>query len=149
VASTVNVQGLSQLLKNMEQLPRELVSKNGGLVRSALFQSTKRVRDKARQLAPKQTGAMSRAVVAVRDKDPQKTGASERYGVGVRKVKKTKAKPSASDPFYWRFVEFGTEKMKATPFLRPAFEQEKEAALADFSASLARGIARVTRKMSK
>lgn len=32
-----------------------------------------------------------------------------------------------NDPFYWRFHEFGTKKMKARPFLRPAFEATKEA----------------------
>ncbi len=29
------------------------------------------------------------------------------------------------DPFYWRFLEFGTSKMAAQPFLRPAFEAQK------------------------
>lgn len=33
-----------------------------------------------------------------------------------------------NDPFYWRFVEFGTSKMPAKPFLRPAFEQSKHQA---------------------
>jgi HK97 gp10 family phage protein len=27
---------------------------------------------------------------------------------------------SPNDPFYWRFVEFGTKKMKARPFIQPA-----------------------------
>jgi HK97 gp10 family phage protein len=30
-----------------------------------------------------------------------------------------------NDPFYWRFLEFGTAKMRARPFLRPAFETKK------------------------
>ncbi|HGN2540501.1 TPA: HK97-gp10 family putative phage morphogenesis protein, partial [Proteus mirabilis] len=29
--------------------------------------------------------------------------------------------------FYWWFVEFGTAKMPAQPFMRPSFEAKKEA----------------------
>jgi HK97 gp10 family phage protein len=32
-------------------------------------------------------------------------------------------------PFYWKFMEFGTSKLPATPFLRPAFEAKKEDAI--------------------
>jgi HK97 gp10 family phage protein len=31
--------------------------------------------------------------------------------------------------WYWKFVEFGTEKMAARPFIRPAFEAMKMDAL--------------------
>jgi HK97 gp10 family phage protein len=34
---------------------------------------------------------------------------------------------SPNDPFYWRFVEFGTKKMQARPFLQPAAETLPEA----------------------
>ncbi|MGL6245644.1 HK97-gp10 family putative phage morphogenesis protein [Pseudomonas sp.] len=34
---------------------------------------------------------------------------------------------SASDPYYWKFVEFGTKKMAAQPFIRPAAEALPEA----------------------
>ena len=49
----------------------------------------------------------------------------------MRKFKKGAGKSGAAnpdDPFYWRFVEFGTSKMAARPFLRPAFESRKFAA---------------------
>lgn len=163
MSSTVQVKGLSELLKNMEQLPRELVSKRGGLVRSALFKAAKTVRDEAKQRAPRDTGALQANVVTVRDKDPQATGASERYAVTVKKKRwtgkaKAKAKKTAGgkidyrksgDAFYWRFVEFGTSKMRAQPFLRPAFESQKDAALDEFKQSLATGIQRTVRKMNK
>lgn len=162
-SSTIKVKGLDQLLKNMQQLPRELVSKNGGLVRSALFKSTKLIRDEARLRAPKDTGNLSRNVIAVRDRNPQQAGASERYQITVRKkrlTKKAKANAArkangkidyraAGDAFYWRFVEFGTAKMAATPFLRPGFESRKEQAVDTFKDSLGKGVARVVRKMKK
>lgn len=43
--------------------------------------------------------------------------------VGVRVARGGKGGPD--DPFYWRFVEFGTAHMAAQPFLRPAFETKK------------------------
>jgi HK97 gp10 family phage protein len=33
------------------------------------------------------------------------------------------------DSYYWRFVEFGTSKMSARPFMRPAFDGNKLEAL--------------------
>jgi HK97 gp10 family phage protein len=163
VTSTVQVKGLSELLRNMEQLPRELVSNRGGLVRSALFRAAKTVRDEAKQRAPRDTGALQASVIATRDKNPQAAGANERYLITVKKKRwtpkaKAKAQRKASgkidyrksgDAFYWRFVEFGTSKMRAQPFLRPAFESQKDVALDEFKHSLGAGIQRVVRKMNK
>ena len=33
------------------------------------------------------------------------------------------------DAYYWRYVEFGTSRMAARPFLRPSFEVKKEEAI--------------------
>lgn len=41
--------------------------------------------------------------------------------VSLKKASQRGAK-SPQDPFYWRFVEFGTKKMKAKPFIKPAGE---------------------------
>jgi HK97 gp10 family phage protein len=34
----------------------------------------------------------------------------------------------SQDAWYWRFVEFGTRKMRARPFLRPALEAKRREA---------------------
>lgn len=39
----------------------------------------------------------------------------------------------SKDAFYGRFVEYGTSKMAATPFLRPGYDASKDAAAAKFS----------------
>ena len=162
-STTQRVEGLDQLLKNMQQLPRELVSKNGGLVRSALFQATKLVREDVRARAPRDTGNLARNVIAVRDRNPQAAGASERYVITVRRKRQTKrAKAKAvrkasgkidyrasGDAFYWRFVEFGTKDSRAQPFLRPGFEAQKGAAVDAFRESLGKGVQRVVRRMRK
>jgi len=36
---------------------------------------------------------------------------------------------SGKTAWYWKFVEFGTKKMSAKPFLRPAFDNQKGVAL--------------------
>jgi HK97 gp10 family phage protein len=50
------------------------------------------------------------------------------------------------DTWYWRFVEFGTEKDAARPFLRPAMEQSIEPATTEFISQFNRVIERALRK---
>jgi HK97 gp10 family phage protein len=53
-----------------------------------------------------------------------KTTTSSFLGVKVKTRTQTKASQrgakSPNDPFYWRFLEFGTKKMAARPFLKTA-----------------------------
>jgi HK97 gp10 family phage protein len=53
-----------------------------------------------------------------------------------RKLKKASQRGAKSklDPYYWRWLEFGTKKMTARPFLKPAADRLPEA-LAAFEAS--------------
>lgn len=51
------------------------------------------------------------------------------------------------DPYYWRFVEFGTSHAKAQPFIRPAFDSKKEAAVAAIAEALRSGIARAAARV--
>lgn len=43
-------------------------------------------------------------------------------------------------PYYWHFIEFGTKKMPATPFMRPAFERNRAAFVERFKQHLAKSI---------
>jgi len=51
-----------------------------------------------------------------------------RQGRAVQAVKRGKSVVNL-DAYYGHMVEFGTSKMPAKPFLRPAFEAKKEAAI--------------------
>lgn len=53
------------------------------------------------------------------------------------------------DTFYWRYLEFGTSKMAARPFLRPAFEAQKNAAIEVFKTTLAEGVQAAAAEVSK
>lgn len=50
--------------------------------------------------------------------------------------------------WYWRFVEFGTSKMPARPFLVPAFEALKLTALGNIVKELRKGLDRQTRRVA-
>jgi len=52
---------------------------------------------------------------------------------------------SLGDFFYAHFIEFGTAKMAAKPFMRPAFDTNKERAVEVMKTTLAKGIERALR----
>lgn len=53
------------------------------------------------------------------------------------------------DTFYWRFVEFGTQRNSAKPFMRPALESSAQEATNEFIRSYNRSIDRAINKASK
>ena len=55
----------------------------------------------------------------------------------------------SQDAWYWRFVEFGTVKMSARPFLRPAFDMKKNDALTAIKTRLAERIEQAARELKK
>ena len=46
------------------------------------------------------------------------------------------------EPFYWRFIEFGTRRMKARPYIAAAFQAAAPEMLATFKREVAKGIER-------
>ena len=53
----------------------------------------------------------------------------------------------SQDAYYCRWVEFGTVKMSARPFMRPAFETQKEAAVQEIARVLAERIKQEVRTL--
>ena len=53
------------------------------------------------------------------------------------------------DTFYWRFVEFGTEKTPARPFLRPALERNVTKATNEFVKQYGKSIDRAIKRAAK
>ncbi len=163
MASSVNIEGLDGLLQALQALPREIASKNGGPARAALARGAKIIRDEARVLVPKDTGAVAANIVMKRDGRPDRFGVNERYTVGVRggakryantkrnvrKGRAGKEYKTAGNTYYWRFLEFGTEKQRAQPFLRPAFESKQQEAMNAIVDTLTKGIARAAKKVAR
>lgn len=146
---TVNVEGLEPLMKRMSVLPKNLqkrglaaaARKGAAVIRDAAKKNAQSIDDPetANQIAKNiavQTSARQGKRVG---------GAVARVGVrgGAKKtapVKRTlqerlfreNTEPDKGNPggdtWYWRFVEFGTSRTRAQPFLRPAGEQSRQPA---------------------
>ena len=48
---------------------------------------------------------------------------------------------SFNTPYYWYFIEYGTKRAPAQPFLRPAFASQKDEAVNAFKSTLADAVA--------
>lgn len=163
MADTQTLHGLDGVLDNLKKLGAE-ASKRGGPARAALAKGAKVIRDEAIKRAPEKTGNLRDNIIVKRDPKPQIYGAAEVYWVGVkgggrRKYANTRRNRRnrrtgqtyevSGNAFYWRFIEFGTEKMKARPFLRPAFEAMYGAATETIITELKRGINAIQLKAAK
>jgi HK97 gp10 family phage protein len=145
----VEVQGLEELKRKFEEIPKALRRR---VLRNALSAGARLVRDEAKRNAP---------ILQNRFKAPYRTPGTVKNAIKVRiskldkragnvgvfvNVKPAKAgnrgAKNPNDPFYWRWLEFGTKKMPERPFLRKGAEK-LGAALTSFEASIAKWMTKV------
>ena len=133
------VEGLAELAKALRELP-DRVAKNG--LRVSVYAGAKVIRDEARLRAPKATeslgpnqpppGTLKRSVIMKHIRELS-GGGRQTFYVLVRHGKKYRNQGKrgnlSQDAWYWRFLEFGTRKMAARPFLRPALESRRREAV--------------------
>ena len=156
---SVQVQGLDQLAKALRELPQR-VARNG--LRAAVYAGAKVIRDEAKLQAPVATGdlgpnqpprgTLKRSVIM--KQIPELSGAQKQtFFVTVRHGKKYRKQGKkgnlSQDAWYWRFVEFGTIKMSARPFLRPAFDMKKHEAVTAIKTRLAQRIEQAAQELKK
>jgi HK97 gp10 family phage protein len=135
---TFKIEGLAELGKALRELP-ERVARNG--LRVSVYAGAKVVRDEARARAPKAAqslgpnqpppGTLKRSVI-MKHIPELSSLTRQTFFVTVRHGKKYRKQGKkgnlSQDAWYWRFVEFGTQKMRAQPFLRPALEAKRREA---------------------
>lgn len=142
----IQITGLADLEKRLLDFPNR-IAKN--IMAGALSSGAAIIRDEARKLAPRDTGEMVRDIMIKKARQSKGSDFIE-YQVFVRSGKKSrlagKKRNVDRDSFYWRFVEFGTSKMAAKPFMRPAFEKMKSQAVERFREYLA---ARIDKEAAK
>lgn len=146
-----HVEGLAELDRFLATLPDELQRK---MLVSSLRAATKPIIARA-QLnierlfggSPRYTGVLEAGVVAAKQR---KTGLAARVNIKTRKPKGSKSneringvlKPYGRDPFYGRFLEKGTSKMPARPWLQPAAMAKQDEAGRQLNLALQKQIAK-------
>lgn len=156
----VRLSGLDGVLKLLQSLPAEVVSKKGGPVKRALLKGARVILLEAKlNLArvtndldadgeESSTGLLQKNLVATRGKEPTGTK-GERYLVRVRrKVYQRKGKPVPTIKTA-QLLEYGSSKQPAEPWLRPAFKAKAAVAIATIERELLADLDRIVRKLSK
>ena len=129
---TVKIDGIDDMKRALAEIPEKLRKK---VLLGALRKAARVVSKEAKALTPVlQTPAPYRARGLVRRKISVRLSKTDRKAgdvgvfINVRPAKRAgRGAKSAADPFYWRFLEFGTRKMTARPFLSPAADKLPEA----------------------
>ena len=145
----LQLQGFREMAEKLRQMGPKLARKH---LRRGPAAAAAMIRDVARMLAPHDTGEMKKDILVKRAKN-RRNEMSATYELFVRSGKKSRASGRSrnvdKDSFYWRFQEFGTSRMAAQPFIRPAFEAEKEEAVKIIGEVLEAGIAEVARERER
>lgn len=113
---SANIDGKS-LLKALSAFPKNI--QNNVMV-GAIRAGANVIRDEARLRAPKKTKELAKSIVSIK-----------RRAEVINQVKFSVTPSKGKNKAGWRahFIEFGTSKMSAKPFLRPAFEVSENKSL--------------------
>lgn len=153
----VELKGVDQLLAQLEGLKFEVRYKGG---RFSLRKAAQVVRDAAKQNAKSvddpQTGrSIANNIVERWNGRLYKRTGNLGFRVGVQggarlpgKGEKVDESAGAVSPA-WRLIEFGTEKMRAKPFIRPAGEQSAQKAADVFMSEFGKSIDRAIKRGKK
>lgn len=156
MAESESIKGLKELRAALLELPKGIAR---NVLRGAVSAGAAVVRVEAKARAPVYTGSVAaghpppgtlkKAIYQkqIREKSNEK---QQTFFVGVRQGKHAKqSKKGLLDAYYGRFIEFGTSKMAAKPFMRPAFEGKKDAAVQAIKAYLEKRIPEEVEKASR
>lgn len=146
---SIHVEGLRDLGERMKALSFDINSRGS---RAATRAAARVIQEAAKKNAApmRDTGNLERSIMT-RMIPKGKTRYTAEAHVAVRTGKVSRKERAAArkkgvaarvDAYYWRFVEFGTVKMAARPFMRPALEANRQAAIDAMVAQLLKAIAR-------
>lgn len=146
------IEGLKELNRELKALPEDMRNK---ALNGATGAAARVIRDEAIQNAPVDSGNLKSAIFSgIAPKGRRFSKWVSMYRVGIRKRGKItvlgrgKNKRSNST-YYARFLEDGTAKMSAQPFMRPAFDSKKEEAVRTFRTVLGKRVAFYQRKIAR
>lgn len=133
------IEGFDELVANLQDLPK---ATQRNTIKKSLLVAAKPFVDHAKRIVPVNTGALKDSIVAGGKIDGAgKSEYSDALASGGTKAEAVAALRAARREkgrmveiyagvirlaWYAHFVEFGTEKTEARPFIRPAWDAEKE-----------------------
>lgn len=109
MVARIKFTGTREIAAGLKRLDHKLQKK---AVAPSLRKGLTLIKNDAISGSPYRTGKLRSSIVIRKAKKKFQTKGSQMYSVGVLKK-----------AWYWRFVEFGTSRLSARPFLRPAFER--------------------------
>ena len=129
MGDSVRIHGLDEFKRKLSEVPKAMRKR---VLRNALAAGAREVRDVAKRNAPvltlgtslkapyRKPGTVKQAIRVRTSKADRRAGDVGVF-VNVRPAKAgQRGAKNPNDPFYWRFLEFGTKKMTARPFLQRA-----------------------------
>lgn len=129
----LSITGMPELLRRLRSMPEAIQTK---VARGAVATAAAVIKNEAILRAPYYSGPVGKnhpppgtlrnAIYQMRI-TAESTPTLETWLVSARKG--NKAAEKGMDAYYASWVEYGTVKMSARPFMRPAFESKKEAAV--------------------
>lgn len=130
----VKIEGFDDLARKLRALVPAMRKR---VLRNALAAGARVVRDDAKRNAPVLSSAMKapyrkpgtlKGAIRVRTSKTARRAGDVGVFVNVKPAKGgERGAQSRNDPYYWRFLEFGTRKMSARSFLKPAASKLGEA----------------------
>lgn len=123
--STFKLTGFGELEQKLKTLGPRVARRVGG---TAVKKSAAPIVDMAKILVPVDTGVLEDSITAV--SIPSRPEDQIKVAIGFRKTASWRA----------HFVEFGTSKVAAQPFMRPALDSKAQAAISIMGAEMWKGI---------
>jgi len=105
-----------KVLKALKKLPLNIQKK---VMIGSTRAGAKVVSDEAKRLAPRKRGVLKKSIGVTKRKSKR----------GITTFSVSPRKGGKNNGFYGRFIELGTSKMIARPFLRPALEKSVDEVL--------------------
>lgn len=149
------ITGLKELTEALKELPKG-IAKN--VLRGGVGAGAAVLRKEIKQRAPVYTGQVAQGhpppgtlkrAVYQRQIRELSNAIQQTFFVGVRTGKKVDRKGNTLDAYYVRWVEYGSTKMTARPFIRPAFDAKKAEAITAVRDYMAERIPREVEKLKK
>lgn len=105
----IQVSGLEEVRNALSELAPRVAT---NLMRTVVQDIASAIAKEAKAAAPKNTGNLKKSIKARRKKGSRNNPQSQ-------VVANSKNADAGEESFYWKFIEFGTRKMRARPFIAP------------------------------